>query len=168
MRLHHTEPVPPERVESEMYDRILVAIDLSPDSPDEYLQRTIQFAKMTRGAVHLLHVARGHVVAYDITAGSGLGVLDSEDDIHAGEKKVVQDAVDRLAAAGIPVHGELVNATEHDIADIILQRAKDLRADLIVLGPSTTGGPGSLSTSYGGIRPAPSCSPDQSTNSPNT
>lgn len=116
-----------------MYDRILVAIDAAPDSP-ESLERLTRFAKMTGGTVHLLHVARGHVVAYDITAGSGLGVLEGEDDVAAGEQKIVQDAVDQLAAAGVTVHGELVNATEHDIADIILQRATELRADIIVLG----------------------------------
>ena len=117
-----------------MYDRILVVIDASPDSPDDSLQRTTQFAKMTGGTVYLLHVARGHVVAYDINAGSGLGVLDGEDDVAAGEQKIVQDAVDQLAAAGVTVHGELINATEHDIAEIILQRANELRADIIVLG----------------------------------
>ena len=138
-----------------MYERILVAIDVAPDSPDDSLQRTIQFAKMTGGTVHLLHVARGHVVAYDINAGSGLGVLDSEDDIAAGERKIVQDAVDHLAAAGIPVHGELINATEHDIADIILQRANELNADLIVLGAQHHRGSG---VAEHVIRRHPSCS----------
>ena len=117
-----------------MYDRILVAIDAAPDSPDDSLARLTQFAKMTGGTVHLLHVARGHVVAYDINAGSGLGVLDSEDDVAAGEQKIVQDAVNQLAAAGVTVHGELINATDHDIADIILQRATEIRADIIILG----------------------------------
>ena len=117
-----------------MYDRILVAVDVSPDSPDSFLERTTQFAKMTGGTVYLLHVARGHVVAYDINAGSGLGVLVGEDDVAADERRTVQDAVDQLAAAGVPVHGELINATEHDIADIILQRANELSADIIVLG----------------------------------
>jgi nucleotide-binding universal stress UspA family protein len=117
-----------------MYDRILVAVDVAPDSPDSFLARTIQFAKMTGGTVYLLHVARGHVVAYDINAGSGLGVLVGEDDVAADERRTVQDAVDQLAAAGVPVHGELINATEHDIADIILQRADELSADIIVLG----------------------------------
>ena len=74
------------------------------------------------------------MVVHDITAGSGLGVLDGEDDVAAGEQKIVQDAVNQLAAAGVTVHGELINATEHDIADIILQRANELRADIIVLG----------------------------------
>ena len=35
---------------------------------------------------------------------------------------------------GLTVHGEMVNATEHDIADVILQRAKELDVDIIVLG----------------------------------
>jgi nucleotide-binding universal stress UspA family protein len=46
----------------------------------------------------------------------------------------VQNAVDQLAAAGIEVHGELIEATEHDVADVILQRAQELDVDLIVLG----------------------------------
>lgn len=117
-----------------MYDRILVAIDAAPDAPDDSLQRLTQFAKMTGGTVHLLHVARGHVVAYDINAGSGLGVLAGEDDVAATEQKIVQDAVNQLATAGVTVHGELINATEHDIADIIVQRANDIRADIIILG----------------------------------
>ena len=50
------------------------------DVSDDALQRTAQFAKMTGGTVHLVHFARGHVVAYDINAGAGLGVLDGEDD----------------------------------------------------------------------------------------
>jgi nucleotide-binding universal stress UspA family protein len=116
-----------------MYERILVAVDVSPDSPD-FLDRTAQFAKMTGGTVHLLHVALGHVVVHDINAGAGLGVLDGEDDVAAGERTIVQDAVDQLEAAGVAVHGERINATERDVADIILRRANELRADIIVLG----------------------------------
>jgi nucleotide-binding universal stress UspA family protein len=117
-----------------VYDRILAAIDVSPGSPDDFLDRTSRFAKMTGGTVHLLHVARGHVVVQDITAGSGLGVLDGDDDVATAEHTMVQRAVDRLAAAGVAVHGEFINATEHDIAAVILQRAEELDADLIVLG----------------------------------
>jgi nucleotide-binding universal stress UspA family protein len=123
-----------ESTEMAMYERILAAFDVSPDSPDDFLERTTQFAKMTGGTVYLLHVGRGHVVVHDINAGSGLGVLDGENDVAAGEQKIVQDAVDQLSAAGVTVHGEFIKATEHDIADIILQRANELSADIIMLG----------------------------------
>ena len=43
-------------------------------------------------------------------------------------------AIDQLSAAGIEAHGEMVSATEHDVAEVILQRAKELDVDLIVLG----------------------------------
>jgi nucleotide-binding universal stress UspA family protein len=117
-----------------MYNRILVAIDASPDSPDDSLNRTTQFAKMTGGSVHLLHVARGHIIPTDISAGAGLGVRSAEDDADVRERQVVQSAVDQLAAAGIEVHGELIEATEHDVADVIVQRANELDVDVIVLG----------------------------------
>jgi len=117
-----------------VYDRILVAIDASPDSPDDSLNRTAQFAKMTGGTVHLLHVARGHIVPRDITAGARLGITSVEDDADVRERQVVQNAVDQLAAAGIEVHGELIEATEHEAAEAILQRATELQVDLIVLG----------------------------------
>ena len=117
-----------------MYNRMLVAIDASPDSPDDSLHRTTQFAKMAGASVHLLHVARGHIIPTDISAGAGLGVRSPEDDVDQRERKVVQDAVDQLAAAGIDVHGEMVEATEHDVAEVIVQRAKELDVDIIVLG----------------------------------
>ena len=112
-----------------MYDRILVAIDASPDSPDDALNRTVQFAKMSGGTVHLLHVARGHIIPADISAGSRFGVQGQEDDIDLSGA-----AVDHLAAQGIEVHGELVEATDHDAAEAIVQRANELDVDIIVLG----------------------------------
>ena len=66
------------------------------------------------------------------SAGAEFGV--DPVDVDARERQVVQDAVDRLAAAGIDVHGELVEATEHDVAGVIVQRAEELAVDLIVLG----------------------------------
>ena len=62
-----------------MYNRILVAIDASPDSPDDSLNRTAKFAQMTGGTVHLLHVARGKTIPSEISVGSGSGVASTED-----------------------------------------------------------------------------------------
>ena len=113
---------------------MLVVIDASPDSPDNSLNRTIQFAKMSGAIVYLLHVARGHIIPADISAGSGLGVPSVEDDADVRERQVVQEAVDQIAAAGVEVHGEMIEATEHGFADVVVQRAKELEVDLIVLG----------------------------------
>jgi nucleotide-binding universal stress UspA family protein len=107
-----------------LYDRMLVVIDASPDSPDNSLSRTIQFATMSGSTVYLLHVARGHLIPMDISAGSGLGVPSVEDDADERERQVEQSAV----------HGEMIEATEHDVADVVIQRAKELDVDLIVLG----------------------------------
>jgi nucleotide-binding universal stress UspA family protein len=125
-----------------MYDRILVAVDTTPDENNPALQRTEQFAKMARATVYLLHVIRGHIVPWDITGGSGRAVIAAEDDAENWDRQIVQRAVDHLTTAGIEAHGEIVSATEHDIAEVILQRAKELDVDLIVLGEEHHRGPG--------------------------
>jgi nucleotide-binding universal stress UspA family protein len=118
-----------------MYKRILVAIDATPtDDNRSALERTEQVGRLTRGTVYVLHVARSHIIPGDITGGSGLGVRAADDDVEVADRKAVQDLVDRLAAAGIEAHGEMVSATEHDVAAVILQRARELDVDLIVLG----------------------------------
>lgn len=125
-----------------MYDRILVAIDTTPGGNNAALQRTTQFATMAGAIVHLLHVARGHIVAMDIIGGSSRTVVSAEDDADDPDRQVVQDALNHLAAAGIEAHGEIVSATEHDVAEVILQRAKELDVDLVVLGHEHHRGPG--------------------------
>jgi nucleotide-binding universal stress UspA family protein len=94
-------------------------------------------------------------------AGAGPSVPSAEDDVEDSEWRVVEQAVSQLRAAGINAHGELVNATEHDIADVILQRAKELDIDVIVLGHQHHRGAGDA---FGGsvaaqvIRQHPPCS----------
>jgi nucleotide-binding universal stress UspA family protein len=118
-----------------MYKRILVAIDATPtDENRSALKRTEQIGLLTGGTVYVLHVARSHIVPGDITGGSGLGVRSAADDVEVVDRKAVQELVDRLAAAGIDAHGEMVSATDHDVADVILQRAKELDVELLVLG----------------------------------
>jgi nucleotide-binding universal stress UspA family protein len=117
-----------------MYKRILLAVDTSLDERNIEMQRTKQLATMTGATVYLLHVARGHIVPWDITGGTSSVVVSAEQDAENADLRMVQQAIDHLAAAGIEVHGELVSATEHDIAEVILQRAKELGVDLIVLG----------------------------------
>ena len=130
-----------------MYKRILVAVDTTPDENNPALQRTEEFAKMARSTVHLLHTARGHVVPMDLLGGSSRAVVSAEDDAENPDVRVVQAAVNHLAEAGIEAHGEIVSATQHDIAEVILQRAKELEVDLIVLGYEHHRGPGGFRSS---------------------
>lgn len=118
-----------------MYDRILVAIDATPTDQNRIaLERTEQIGKLTGATVYVLHVARGHIVPEDITGGSGLGIWSAEDDVENTDSRVVQQLVDKLSAGGVDAHGEIVSATEHDLPDVILQRAEELEVDLLVLG----------------------------------
>ena len=125
-----------------MYKRILVAVDTTPDENNPALQRTEQFAKMAGSIVHLLHFTRGHIVSWDITGGTASTVVSAEDDAEDPDRKTVQTAIDHLSAAGIEAHGELVRATEHDTAEVILQRAEELGVDLVILGYEHHRGPG--------------------------
>ena len=118
-----------------MYKRILVAIDATPTEENRSaLKRTEQIGLLTGGTVYVLHVARGHIVPGDIIGGAGLGVRSAEEDFEGADRQAVQALVDRLSAAGVDAHGEMVSATEHDVASVILQRAKELDVDLLVLG----------------------------------
>ena len=118
-----------------MYKRILVAIDATPtDENRSALKRTEQIGLLMGGTVYVLHVARSHIVPGDITGGAGLGVRSAADDVEVADRNVVQALVDRLSAAGVDAHGEMVSATEHDVASVILQRARELDVDLLVLG----------------------------------
>jgi nucleotide-binding universal stress UspA family protein len=118
-----------------MYDRILVAIDASPTEENRSAQaRAEQIGRMTGATVYILHVAKSHIVPGDITGGAGLGVRSADDDAEDADRNAVQALVDQLCEAGVEAHGEIVSATTHDVASVILQRAKELNVDLLVLG----------------------------------
>lgn len=128
-----------------MYGRILLAIDATPTEENRSaLTRAEQIGRLTGATVHVLHVGRAHIVPGDIIGGAGFGVLSAQDDAETVDRQAVQQLVDRLAAAGIEAHGEMVSATEHDVAEVILQRAQELDVDLLVLGHQHHRGIGNL------------------------
>jgi len=128
-----------------MYNRILVAIDATPSEENRSAQtRAEQMGRMTGATVYILHVALGHIIPGDITGGAGLGVRSADDDVESADRNAVQALVDRLSAAGIEAHGEIVSATTHDVARAILQRAQELDVDLLVLGHQHHRGAGNV------------------------
>ena len=118
-----------------MYDRILVAIDATPTEENRSAQtRAEQIGRLTGATVYVLHVARAHIIPGDIIGGAGFGVRSADEDVEGADRQAVQALVDRLSAAGVVAHGEIVSATQHDVAGAILQRATELNVDLLVLG----------------------------------
>lgn len=114
-----------------LYSRILVAIDPTPTREHEQVMRRChELGQITGASIHVLYVAPGHVVPQsDRSLGSGVDA-----DVDAADRAAMQSFVDSLATSGIEAHGEIVAATEHDIAQVILDRATEHDVDLIVLG----------------------------------
>jgi nucleotide-binding universal stress UspA family protein len=122
-----------------MYERILAAIDLTPNE-NAVLQHAEHMARAFGATVHLLHVARTHLIPGDIVAGAGLGVPSGDDDVDPDDREMMDVALARLAASGVTATGEVLYGLERDIADTILHRAKDLEVSLLVIGEPSHGG----------------------------
>ena len=124
----------PEARAASMYKRVLLAIDAGrSDGTDCTLKRTAQLGLMTGARVHLLCIQHSHIVPGSISQVSPPGALPAVNDVEAVDRKVVQTMVDRLAAAGVDARGELVSATEHDIADVVLERVDADGIDLLII-----------------------------------
>jgi nucleotide-binding universal stress UspA family protein len=124
-----------------MYKQILTAIDLTPNE-DAVLSQTRDLAKATGAAVHLLHVAPVRRVPGEML-GEGVGLVSDVDDADPRELGLCNEAVAQLAASGVRAEGQVVQVVagaEGDIANVIIRRAKDLGADLIVIGETLHGG----------------------------
>ena len=91
---------------------------------------TAPLARARGASVHVLHVIETDVLAGEDTA-------DLESATHA--QAVLEACIGELDEAGVPVTGELLHSygTHTDVAAQILQRATDLGAGAIVLGPET-------------------------------
>jgi len=115
-----------------MYKRALLAIDAGrTEDSSSTLQRIEQLGLMTGAKVHVLCIQHSHIVPGSISQVSPVG--QTVNDVEAVDHRAVQAMVDRLAAAGVDAQGELVSATEHDIADVILQRVAADGVDLLII-----------------------------------
>jgi MFS transporter, ACDE family, multidrug resistance protein len=80
-----------------------------------------------------------HVVERDVIAGEDTIDVESE----ADADRLLEACVAELREAGVPVFGELLHSvgTHADVAERILERARQLVASTIVLGPDSRHGP---------------------------
>lgn len=124
----------PNARKTSMYQRVLIAIDADRGGDTtSTLERIAQLGVMTGAKVHLLCVAHSHTIPGGFGQAQAVGALQSVNDVEAVDHRAVQAMVDRLAVAGVDVQGEVVSATEHDIAETILARVQADAVDLLIL-----------------------------------
>jgi ACDE family multidrug resistance protein len=111
-----------------------LVIAVAGPSGREVCATSVPLARAQAKPVHILHVVERDVVA-------GEDTIDIEPSRAAREQ--LDGCVAELSEAGVPVVGELLRSvgTHADIATRILERAAQLSATTIVLGPQTHHGP---------------------------
>jgi nucleotide-binding universal stress UspA family protein len=122
-----------------MYQRVLAAIDLTANET-HIVDTARNLADLTGCSVHLLHVTQQRTVPGE-ALGEGLGVANGTD-VDPGELLLSDQAVASLTAAGVQATGQVIQITrgsQADVAHVILRRAQEIGADLIVLGEQLHG-----------------------------
>ena len=119
-----------------MYERILAAIDATPHTK-AVLEQTRQLARLVGASVHVLHVQptttpQGPFPALRVLEGTPLAGVPAED---TAAQRMVDDAVAEFTAAGICAVGEVLEIPSMEGPEAVLERARELDVQLIVLGP---------------------------------
>ncbi|MEV5704748.1 universal stress protein [Actinoallomurus sp. NPDC052274] len=130
-----------------MYRRILAAIDWTP-STEAVLDQTRQLASLTGAAVLVLHVRATDFPSLPSILGAlasqALAGEPAENDVSSVARRMVDDAVVLLSAAGVHAEGLLLESTPGYTPRAVLDQARKLEVDLIVLGSPHHGGPSAL------------------------
>src|SRR4051794_7628108 len=114
-------------------ERAPMVVALGGASAEQVGAMTAPLARVRGSAVHVLHVIETDVVA-------GESAVELETPAEAAD--ALARSMDALRGAGVPVTGELLRSVgDHaDVAAAVLQRAAELSAGLIVVGPDTRRG----------------------------
>lgn len=107
-----------------MFKCILAAVDSS-ERTDRVLEVVRYLATTSGAAVHLVHADEAEAV-YD-------QVVDLEDDRSA--RALIEGHVGQLRSTGVNVSGDVADVLHEDVPELILTRAREFGADLIVIGP---------------------------------
>lgn len=111
-----------------MYTNILAAID-STEKGNEVIAAVQDLAAATGAKVHVLHVEASEI----IPAPGLVARVDLEDD--RGARQVVDDALAKLAAAGVTADGDVVESLRDEVPSVLIRTATEKGSDLIVVGP---------------------------------
>lgn len=110
-----------------IYQNILLAIDLHPTCDEHTIQRTLDVAKQNNAKVSIIHAIE-HINAYGV-AQAYPAVIDLEEDMVKEAKEELTRVANKY---GIPLAQQFVEVGSPKV--VILNKADELKADLIVVG----------------------------------
>lgn len=117
-----------------MYTRILVAIDDSSTST-KALDEAINLSRVLGAALCITHVAdEGPVTQHSMGVGTYIDLDKVKEDMRQGGHSLLDAAVAKAFAQGLPAKQMLVESTRRRVAEVIVDAARTWGADLVVIG----------------------------------
>jgi len=119
-----------------MFKRVLVAVDGSPTSR-RALKLAVDLASHHKSKLLALHVIDERAIGIGLSASGYVapayveGLIDA---LRSAGRRILAKAQTSARAAGQPVQGLLIESLGQGVAHTILDEARKVRADLIVLG----------------------------------
>jgi len=114
-----------------MYHKILVPVDGS-EASKRGLQEAIKLAKATNARLQIVHVVNEVLLEAGFFGHEPYGPLS--DSLRAGGAKILEDAKSATREAGVEFGAELVHTSGGHVFPLILDVARQVNADLIVMG----------------------------------
>jgi len=114
-----------------VYKRILVPVDGSPTS-NAGLNEALRLAKDQSARLRLVHIVDNLIVFN--TPEAGINIEPILNSMKRGGKRLLDRAAKLASARGIRPEPELWESAGVRVAEVIVERAKRWRADLIVMG----------------------------------
>jgi len=115
-----------------MYRRILVPVDGS-DTAERGLDEALKLARDQQATVLLLHVVEEFVLVQSMDIGR-VALDRLLDELRESGRAILAAAERKAAAAGVAFEGFIEESASVRVADVVVRRARELGADLIVLG----------------------------------
>jgi len=114
-----------------VYNKILVPIDGS-DTARQGLAEAVKIAAAMGSRLRLVHIVNEFV--FDYTYSPALYATDLIDSMRARGQAVLAEAVSKVTAHGLRPESTCLETIGGSAADLIVQEAKNSKADLIVMG----------------------------------
>jgi nucleotide-binding universal stress UspA family protein len=114
-----------------MYTQILVPVDGSAAS-DQGLVEAIDLARNLKARVQLVHVVEPWVMVAPETMPAT--VQQISESVRSAGIALLEECEKKVANAGIEVDAEMIETLGRSVGECIVNKAKEVRADLIVCG----------------------------------